>query len=59
MKELLYTALLPYEDVRRSPRSWNSSIGVPLAVCDMTRSDNHGAHILTEAGIDARDKAPR
>ena len=53
MKELLYTALLPYEDVRRSPRSWNSSIGVPLAVCDMTRSDNHGAHILTEAGIDA------
>lgn len=57
MKELLYTALRPYEDVRRSPRSWNSSIGVPLAVCDMTLTDNKAPHILTEAGIDAPGQA--
>ncbi|MCH5221758.1 MAG: alanine racemase [Muribaculaceae bacterium] len=36
-KELLYSALLDLGyDVRRSPRSWNSSIGVPLAIWDMT-----------------------
>lgn len=57
MKELLYTALRPFEDVRRSPRSWNSSIGVPLSVCDMTRTDSNARHFITEAGIDAPGQA--
>ena len=53
MKELLYRALLPHCSVRRSPRSWNSGIGLPLAILDMTRTGNSPDHIITEAGIDA------
>ena len=32
-KELIYRGLLSKGDARRSPRSWNSGIGIPLAVC--------------------------
>lgn len=53
MKELLYRALLPHCSVRRSPRSWNSGIGLPLAILDMTRTGADADHFITEAGIDA------
>lgn len=54
VKELLYTALLLRENVRRSPRSWNSGIGVPLALWDMTAHDEGDVrHYITEVGIDA------
>lgn len=53
MKELLYRALLPCCTVRRSPRSWNSGIGLPLAILDMTREGTDADHLITEAGIDA------
>ncbi|MDE6853547.1 MAG: alanine racemase, partial [Muribaculaceae bacterium] len=54
VKELLYTALISRENVRRSPRSWNSGIGVPLAIWDMTAQDNGDIrHYITEVGIDA------
>ena len=51
VKELLYTSLYGVCDVRRSPRSWNSSIGVPLAVWSMT-DGVFPDHIITEVGID-------
>lgn len=35
VKELLYTSLVPYCKVARSPRSWNSSLGLPLSILDM------------------------
>lgn len=51
-KELLFSFLqLSHTEVRRSPRSWNSSIGVPLAIWDMT-SEPGADIIITEAGID-------
>lgn len=50
VKELLYQALLPVCEVRRSPRSWNSSIGVPLSVWEGAE-ENVGC-LITEAGID-------
>ena len=52
MKELLYQSLIGECDVRRSPRSWNSSIGVPLAIWDMTRKPGDNPFLITEAGID-------
>ncbi len=58
-KELLYRALLPLTKVRRSPRSWNSAIGVPLAVWDMTAGDETPDYIITEAGIDGPGQADR
>mgnify|MGYP002601485440 CR=1 FL=1 len=51
VKELLYTSLLDKCDVCRSPRSWNSSIGVPLAVWHMTEG-RLPDYMITEAGID-------
>lgn len=51
VKELLYTALLEHR-VRRSPRSWNSSIGIPLAVWEMTAENTNANHYITEVGID-------
>lgn len=53
MKELLYRAMLGRCSVRRSPRSWNSGIGLPLAILDMTRDGANIDHIITETGIDA------
>ncbi len=52
MKELLYQSLIGECDVRRSPRSWNSSIGVPLAIWDMTRKpgDNPSWHRRPRTG---------
>ncbi len=57
-KELIFTALNGSCNVRRSPRSWNSQIGLPLAVCDMF---NRNAGIpdvaLIEIGIDGPGQA--
>ena len=36
----------------RSPRSWNSGIGVPLAIWDMTIDNAKPDHIITEVAID-------
>lgn len=51
-KELIYRALLSHSDTRRSPRSWNSAIGVPLAIWDMTIADGKPDHVITEVAID-------
>ena len=56
VKELIYRALLPLCSVRRSPRSWNSSIGVPLAVWEMT-SDGPADRCIIEVGIDGPGQA--
>ncbi len=56
VKELLYTALLPLCDVRRSPRSWNSCIGVPLSQWEMT-AEGMPERLITEVGIDGPGQA--
>lgn len=56
LKELLYSALMPLCSVCRSPRSWNSRIGVPLSIWEMT-SDGLPEHIITEIGIDGPGQA--
>lgn len=56
VKELIYKALLPLCDVRRSPRSWNSSIGVPLSVWEMT-AGGVPEHFIAEIGIDGPGQA--
>lgn len=57
MKELLYRALGSARKVRRSPGSWNSSIGIPLAVWDMTSDGDSSSLLITEAGIDGPGQA--
>lgn len=50
VKELVYTALLKAgRRVVRSPRSWNSQIGVPLSVWNLERNTDVA---IFEAGID-------
>lgn len=56
VKELIYRALMPLCSVRRSPRSWNSSIGVPLSVWEMT-SDGPVDRSIIEVGIDGPGQA--
>lgn len=56
-KELIYRGLLGCCDVRRSPRSWNSGIGVPLAVLDMLGAEGTPGVIVTEVGIDGPGQA--
>lgn len=51
-KELLWQLLAPICACVRSPRSWNSAIGVPLAVWNMTADNPCPECIITEAGID-------
>jgi alanine racemase len=48
VKEWLYQLLSPYYNIVRSPRSYNSQIGVPLSVWEM--GDEHTLAIF-EAGI--------
>lgn len=50
VKEMICRALLPEGKVYASPRSWNSRLGVPLALTDMP-SDTRTA--IIEAGIDS------
>lgn len=56
VKELIYRSLLPLCDVRRSPRSWNSSIGVPLSIWEMTADGPVDCSII-EVGIDGPGQA--
>ena len=51
IKEWLYQLLSPYRKVTRSPRSFNSQIGVPLSVWLL---DNDTETALFEAGISQR-----
>jgi len=48
VKEWLYQLLAPDFNITRSPRSWNSQIGVPLSVWRMTEQTQLG---IFEAGI--------
>lgn len=48
VKEWLYQILSPYKVVTRSPRSYNSQIGVPLSVWHLTANTELG---VFEAGI--------
>lgn len=58
-KELIYRAMLNHGDTRRSPRSWNSAIGVPLAIWDMTIAEGMPDHIITEVAIDGPDQGTK
>nr|MDE5642448.1 hypothetical protein [Muribaculaceae bacterium] len=49
VKELLYQALLKVENPIRSPRSWNSHIGVALSLWEYNSPHDQN---ITEAGID-------
>lgn len=49
VKEMLYSALLKSGGVHRSPRSWNSRLGVPLTLAEMP-ADTRTA--IVEVGID-------
>lgn len=55
VKEWLYQLLRPDYNIVRSPRSYNSQIGVPLSVWDI--DDNTGLAII-EAGISQPDEMP-
>ncbi|WP_026898083.1 bifunctional UDP-N-acetylmuramoyl-tripeptide:D-alanyl-D-alanine ligase/alanine racemase [Daejeonella oryzae] len=48
VKEWLYQLLAPENNIVRSPRSFNSQIGVPLSVWEMNEENNLG---IFEAGI--------
>ncbi len=57
VKELLYQSSLAGGcSVGRSPRSWNSMIGVPLSVCELSAADDVA---LIEVGIDAAGEMAR
>lgn len=58
VKEFIYRALLSQTSVRRSPRSWNSGIGLPLSLWETT-STPVPTWIITEAAIDAPGQATR
>lgn len=58
IKELIYTALLAVKPVWRSPRSWNSAIGVPLALLNRPRQAAP-ASVITEIGIDGPGQAEK
>lgn len=58
VKELIYRALLTQTSVRRSPRSWNSGIGLPLSLWETTITPVP-QWIVTEAAIDAPHQAER
>lgn len=59
LKELLFTALQYKHNVRRSPGSWNSSIGLPLALWDMTDCKEQPEYIISEVGIDGPGQAEK
>lgn len=48
VKEWLYQLLAPSHHVTRSPRSYNSQVGVPLSVCQLNEHSQVG---VFEAGI--------
>ncbi|MDO4319508.1 MAG: alanine racemase [Bacteroidales bacterium] len=50
VKEMIYRALLPEGDVYASPRSWNSRLGVPLALTDIPAGTRTA---IIEVGIDS------
>lgn len=52
-KELIYRALNPHVAVSRSPRSWNSALGLVLSMWEYAFSEPQAEYIVTEAGIDA------
>ncbi len=53
VKEWLFHLLNADYDIVRSPRSYNSQVGVPLAVWQMNKTDNLG---IFEAGISLPDE---
>ena len=55
VKEWLYQLLNPDYNIVRSPRSYNSQIGVPLSVWQMTEQHNLG---IFEAGISSSREMP-
>lgn len=58
-KELIYRLLLGQGNAVRSPRSWNSSIGVPLALWDMTMSAGNEDYLISEVAIDGPGQGER
>lgn len=53
VKEWLYHMLMPSKKVVRSPRSYNSQVGVPLSLCLMDDSDDIA---IIEAGISQKNE---
>ncbi len=58
-KELIYRALNPYVSVARSPRSWNSALGVTLSLWEYAFMNPKPDYIVTEAGIDGPGQGAR
>ncbi len=56
LKEWLYQLMEPLSDISRSPRSYNSQIGVPLSMWEI---DNHTALAIIEAGISKKGEMER
>ena len=56
VKEWLYQLIMPSKNVTRSPRSYNSQIGVPLSVWLLNEDSEVG---LFEAGISKTDEMSR
>ncbi len=56
LKEWIYQLMEPLSDISRSPRSFNSQIGVPLSMWEI---DNDTSLAIIEAGISRRDEMPR
>lgn len=53
VKELLYQALMKLEDPIRSPRSWNSHVGVALSLWEFNSPHDHN---IVEVGIDGPEQ---
>src|SRR5436309_1664814 len=46
-KDAIYTALLPFAHVRKSAKSFNSDIGIPLTILGLPNAWNDGAKWLS------------
>ncbi len=56
LKEWIYQLMEPLSDISRSPRSFNSQIGVPLSMWEI---GNDTSLAIIEAGISRKDEMPR
>ncbi len=56
LKEWIYQLMEPLSDISRSPRSFNSQIGVPLSMWEIS---NDTSLAIIEAGISRKGEMPR
>lgn len=53
VKEMLYARLSPVHSTARSPRGWNSALGVPLGILNLSDYELFAQTLITETAIDA------